>query len=335
MKSIAVVILNWNGKGLLEQFLPSVTQYSPEATVYVADNASTDDSIAFIKAHYPEVNIITNPGNFGYAKGYNKALQNVEEEIYALVNSDVEVTKRWLEPVINLFEADTETAIIQPKILDYKNKTHFEYAGAAGGFIDKYGFPFCRGRIFESIEEDKGQYDDETEIFWASGACLFIRKDVYRKLDGFDEDFFAHQEEIDLCWRAFNLNYKIRFCYKSVIYHVGGATLSSNNPQKTFLNFRNSLWMMVKNLPARQLFPTLFVRLSFDGMAGWRFLMMGKLPHLWALLRAHIYFYLKLLYFLNKRKSKQYKNYYKTISIVWRYFAQGGKVFERNFNNSL
>ncbi|WP_294819370.1 glycosyltransferase family 2 protein [uncultured Flavobacterium sp.] len=335
MKSIAVVILNWNGKGLLEQFLPSVTQYSPEAIVYVADNASTDDSVAFIRASYPGVKIIQNTGNFGYAKGYNWALQNVEEEIYALVNSDVEVTEGWLAPIIELFEADSETAIIQPKILDYKDKAHFEYAGAAGGFLDKYGFPFCRGRIFETIEEDKGQYDDTTEIFWASGACFFIRKDAYRTLGGFDEDFFAHQEEIDLCWRAFNHNYKLRFCYRSVIYHVGGATLSNSSPRKTFLNFRNSLWMMVKNLPPGQLFPTLFLRLSLDGMAGIRFLLKGEILHLWAVLKSHFYFYLRLFHFLSKRKSNQYKNYYKTKSIVWHRFIKGGKVFDKNFNNSL
>jgi GT2 family glycosyltransferase len=335
MKSIAVVILNWNGKGLLEQFLPSVMAYSPEAAIYVADNASTDGSVAFVKANYPQIKIIANKGNLGYAKGYNEALQDVEEEIYALVNSDVEVTEGWLGPVIELFEKDPETAIIQPKILDYKNKTHFEYAGAAGGFIDKYGFPFCRGRIFDTIEEDKGQYDDETEIFWASGACFFIRKDVYRELGGFDEDFFAHQEEIDLCWRAFNKNYKARFCYRSVIYHVGGATLNSGSPRKTFLNFRNSLWMMTKNLPTGVMFPVLFIRLAHDGVAGVRFLFKGQFAHLWALLRSHFYFYFRLFHFINTRKSKKYKNYYKTNNIVWHYFVKGGKVFDTNFNNSL
>ncbi len=335
MKSIAVVILNWNGKGLLEQFLPSVMAHSPEAAIYVADNASTDGSVDFVKANYPQIRIIANKGNLGYAKGYNEALQDVEEEIYALVNSDVEVTEGWLGPVIELFEKDPETAIIQPKILDYKNKTYFEYAGAAGGFIDKYGFPFCRGRIFDTIEEDKGQYDDETEIFWASGACFFIRKDVYRELGGFDEDFFAHQEEIDLCWRAFNKNYKARFCYRSVIYHVGGATLNSGSPRKTFLNFRNSLWMMTKNLPAGSIFPVLFIRLIYDGVAGVHFLFKGQFAHLWALLRSHFYFYFRLFRFINKRKSKKYKNYYKIKNIVWHYFVKGGKVFDRNFNNSL
>jgi len=327
MKSIAVVILNWNGKKLLEQFLPSVMAHSPEAQLYVADNASTDESVAFVQATYPEIKIIRNKGNYGYAKGYNAALKDVEEEIYALVNSDVEVTKGWLQPVIDLFEQDNETAIIQPKILDYKNKSYFEYAGAAGGFIDKYGYPYCRGRILETVEEDKGQYNDEAEIFWASGACFFIRKEVYRTLRGFDEDFFAHQEEIDLCWRAFNKNYKIRFCSGSTIYHVGGATLSSTNPHKTFLNFRNSLWMMLKNVPTAQLFPVFFVRLILDGLAGCLFLSKGQFANLFAILKAHFYFYLKLFYFLNKRESKQYNNYYKIKSIAYKYYVKNGKVF--------
>lgn len=335
MKSIAVVILNWNGEKLLEQFLPSVTAHSPEATVYVADNASTDGSIAFLKQNYPEVKIIQNTGNFGFAKGYNEALKEVEEELYALVNSDVEVTEGWLTPVIELFERDPETAIIQPKILDYKNKNHFEYAGAAGGFLDKYGFPFCRGRIIETVEEDKGQYDDETEIFWASGACMFIRKSVYRELSGFDENFFAHQEEIDLCWRAFNKNYKAKFCYSSVIYHVGGATLSNSSPRKTFLNFRNSLWMMIKNLPGAKLFPILFIRLSMDGLAGARFFFKGEFAHFWAVLKSHFWFYRKLFYFLNKRQGKKYKNYYKIKSIVYLYFIKKQMIFDENFNNSL
>ena len=335
MNSVAVVILNWNGKGLLEQFLPSLTAHSAGATVYVADNDSTDDSVAFVKSNYPDIKIIQNAGNYGYAKGYNMALQDIGEDIYVLVNSDVEVTAGWLEAALELFEQDIETAIIQPKILDYKRKTHFEYAGAAGGFIDKFGFPFCRGRMLDTIEEDKGQYDDNSEIFWASGACFFIRKEVFRELGGFDEDFFAHQEEIDLCWRAFNKNHKARFCYRSVIYHVGGATLSSSNARKTFLNFRNSLWMMIKNLPASQLFPTLFLRLSLDGMAGIRFLFKGELTHLWAIPKSHFNFYLRFFYFLNKRESKKYKNYYKIKCLVYLYYLKGGKVFDKNFNNSL
>lgn len=335
MRSIAVVILNWNGKQLLEQFLPSVTFHSQEAVIYVADNASDDDSLAFVRSNYPEVKIIKNTGNFGYAKGYNEALRDVEEDVYALVNSDVEVTKGWLTPVLELFEKDPETAIIQPKILDYKKKNYFEYAGAAGGFIDKFGFPFCRGRIMENIEEDKGQYDDETEIFWASGACFFIKKEVFRELGGFDEDFFAHQEEIDLCWRAFNHNYKSRFCYKSVIYHVGGATLQNTNPKKTYLNFRNSLWMMLKNVPSGQLFGTLLMRMLFDGVAGIRYILQGKFSFTLAILKAHCDFYFRLFYFLNKRKSVYYKNYYKIRSIIWLYFIKKGRIFAENFNNSL
>ena len=335
MKSIAVVILNWNGKGLLEQFLPSVVAHSPEAVIYIADNASTDDSIAFVETNYPAIKIIENTGNFGYAKGYNEALKVVEEDIYALVNSDVEVTEGWLTPVTDLFEIDAETAIIQPKILDHKSKERFEYAGAAGGFIDKYGFPFCRGRMFDTIEQDTGQYDDNSQIFWASGACFFIRKEVFRELEGFDEDFFAHQEEIDLCWRAFNRNYKAKFCYQSVIYHVGGATLSATSPHKTFLNFRNSLWMMVKNLPSGIMLPTLFIRLSMDGIAGIHFLLQGKPRHLWAVLKSHFYFYFKLFYFIRKRKSGKYKNYYKTKSVLWLYFVKKGRIFAGNFNNSL
>ncbi len=202
MDKIAVVILNWNGVKLLEQFLPSVIQYSEGATIYVADNDSTDNSIAFIAEQFPTVKIVKNSGNHGFAKGYNDALQHIDAEIYALVNSDIEVTENWLQPILDTFEKEHQTAIIQPKILDFKNKEYFEYAGAAGGFIDKYGFPFCRGRIFDTIEKDNGQYDTNIELFWASGACFFIRKNIFHELEGFDESFFAHQEEIDLCWRA-------------------------------------------------------------------------------------------------------------------------------------
>lgn len=335
MKNIAVVILNWNGRELLEQFLPSVVKHSQGAVVYVADNASTDDSVNFVTSHYPEIKIIKNKGNYGYAKGYNEALKEVEEDVYVLVNSDVEVTENWLEPVLAIFENDAETAIIQPKILDYYKKDYFEYAGAAGGFIDKYGYPFCRGRIFDTIEKDNGQYDDDSEIFWASGACFFIRKNVYRELGGFDEDFFAHQEEIDLCWRAFNKNYKIKFCSKSVIYHVGGATLSNTNPKKTYLNFRNSLLMLIKNTPSQKLPLVFFIRLILDGFAAALFISKGKFPHCSSILKAHFYVYLNFFKFLNKRQSKQYINYYKINSIAIKYYLYNGKIFARNFNNSL
>jgi len=331
MKKIAVVILNWNGRQLLEEFLPSIVRFSPEATVYVADNASSDDSVSFIQTAFPTVKIIQNTANFGFAKGYNQALQYVEEDYYALVNSDIEVTENWLLPILELFEKEPQTSIIQPKILDYKCKDQFEYAGAAGGFLDKYGFPFCRGRIFQSLEKDTNQYNDVIDVFWASGACFFIRKEVYRKLNGFDEDFFAHQEEIDLCWRAFNLNYKARYCGYSTVYHVGGATLDESNPHKTFLNFRNSLWMMLKNLPTQKLFLVLFLRMVQDGWAMAHFLFQGKPNHVFAVIKAHFYFYLYLFKFLNKRASKQYSNYYRSNSIVYYRFIKKGKVFENKF----
>ena len=325
---IAVVILNWNGQKLLEQFLPSVIKYSKEAVIYVADNASTDDSIIFVKNTFPTVKIIKNSNNYGYAKGYNEALQFVEEDIYALVNSDIEVSENWLQPIIETFNNEPNTAIIQPKILDFKNKEYFEYAGAAGGFIDKYGYPFCRGRIFDTIEKDNGQYNDNCKIFWASGACFFIRKDVFRKLNGFDDDFFAHQEEIDLCWRAFNQDYEIKFNYKSVVYHVGGATLELGNPKKTFLNFRNSLLMLVKNLPKNKLFSVLITRMILDGLAGFQFILKGKFNHFFAILNAHFSFYSLFLSYYKKRELHQKNVYFKQKSIVYKYFINSGKVFE-------
>jgi GT2 family glycosyltransferase len=328
---IAVVILNWNGKKLLEEFLPSIIRFSPNVQIYVADNASTDDSVAFIKNSFPLVKIISNIGNFGYAKGYNKALQYVEEEIYALVNSDIEVTENWLDAIEKTFLAEPDTAIVQPRILDYKNRNYFEYAGAAGGFIDAFGYPFCRGRLFATLEKDKGQYNDDTEIFWASGACFFIRKSAFRELNGFDADFFAHQEEIDLCWRAFNKGFKTRYIADSVVYHVGGATLQQGHPQKTFLNFRNSLLMLTKNLPKQKLYPVLLMRLVLDGLAGIQFLASGKITHCFAIARAHFVFYSLFFSFLKKRGYVQKPLYYKTSSIVYKYYIRGIKVFSELF----
>lgn len=326
-KKIAVVILNWNGAKLLEQFLPSVIAYSDEANIYVADNASTDNSIAVIKEQFPSVKIIQNEGNFGFAMGYNVALQTIVEPYYALVNSDIEVTENWLSPILSLFDNEPNIGIIQPKILDYKNKECFEYAGAAGGYIDSYGYPYCRGRIFDTLEKDNHQYEDETEIFWASGACFFIRKEIYKKLNGFDPDFFAHQEEIDLCWRAFNLGYSTKYTSKSVVYHVGGATLNQGNPKKTFLNFRNSLLMLLKNLPSNQLVPILFMRLTLDGIAGIQFIFKGKFAHCFAILKAHFYFYHLINYTLKKRGTIQKENYFHTKSIVFNYFVSKKQYF--------
>jgi GT2 family glycosyltransferase len=327
LKKIAVVILNWNGVKLLEQFLPSVIQYSPEATIYIADNASTDQSIAFVKNNYPTIQVVQSKTNQGFAGGYNDALQYIDAEIYALVNSDIEVTENWLKPILETFETEPKTAIIQPKILDFKRKEYFEYAGAGGGFIDKYGYPFCRGRIFDTLEKDNGQYNDTAEIFWASGACFFIRSAIYKELKGFDQDFFAHQEEIDLCWRALNKGYCIKYNSESVVYHVGGATLEKSNSKKTYLNFRNSLLMLTKNLPQNTLFQVLFIRMILDGVAGVKFVFSGQFAHFWAIIHAHFSFYGLFLRNYKKREKKQIPTYFKTNSVVYGYYVKNGTVF--------
>lgn len=328
---IAVVILNWNGILLLEKFLPSLLKYSAEATIYVADNASTDDSISFVKAFFPAVQIVKNDSNLGFADGYNQALKYIDAEIYALVNSDIEVTENWLQPIIKMFESEPDTAIIQPKILDFKRKEYFEYAGAAGGFIDQYGYPYCRGRIFDALEKDIGQYDDHCQIFWASGACFFIRSQVYKDLNGFDGEFFAHQEEIDLCWRAFNKGNKIKYNSESVVYHIGGATLQQGNPKKTFLNFRNSLLMLTKNLPKEQLYKILLGRMLLDGIAGIQFLVQGKPKHFFAVLKAHWSFYGLFMAYYKKRNKFQHTEYYNVKSIVYLYFIRKIIVFNDLF----
>jgi GT2 family glycosyltransferase len=318
---LAVVILNWNGKKLLEQFLPSVINFSEQATIYVADNASTDDSVNYISKTFPQVKIIQNTENGGYSKGYNDALKHISADIFCLLNSDVEVTKNWLSPIIKTFQEEPNTAIIQPKILDFNRKDYFEYAGAAGGFIDKYAYPYCRGRIFNTIEKDNGQYNEIADIFWASGACLFIRKNIFIELNGLDERFFAHMEEIDLCWRAKNLEYAIKYVGQSTIYHVGGATLKNTNPKKTYLNFRNSLFTLTKNT-SKNLFTTLFVRLILDGIAAFKFLIDLKPKHFYAILKAHFHFYLHLKYYLNERKKIKNKiKYFNRTSIVVDYFV--------------
>ena len=327
---IAIVILNWNGKHLLQTFLPSVVEHSPEADIYVADNASTDDSISFLKDHFPEVKLIQNSENFGFAKGYNVALKKVNADVLCILNNDVEVTDHWLRPIISLFKNNHELAIVQPKILDYKSKYQFEYAGAAGGYIDKYAYPYCRGRLFHTLEDDKGQYDDQQDIFWASGACLFIKNDLFHELGGFDPSFFAHMEEIDLCWRAFNQDKLIKYEGSSTVYHVGGATLSDNNPRKTYLNFRNSLVMLAKNIPHKGYTSTIFKRLLLDGVAALHFLIQGKPKHFLSVLKAHISFYGRLGQIKHFRGDHSFKsNYYQIRSIVWAYFIQKKRQFNR------
>jgi GT2 family glycosyltransferase len=322
MLKTAIIILNWNGKELLEKFLPSVTQYSESADIYVADNASTDDSITFVKSRFPNIKIIKNTRNGGYAKGYNDALKHVNADVFCLLNSDIEVTPNWLTPIISEFETNKDTSIIQPKILDYKNKSHFEYAGAGGGFIDKFGFAYCRGRIFDTLEKDNGQYDDTTPIFWASGACFFIKKSTFQALNGFDESYFAHFEEIDLCWRAFNAGFKTTYVGASTVFHVGGATLNASNPKKTYLNFRNSLFTITKNAKGFIL-GIILTRLILDGIAALKFLFSLKFAHFAAIIKAHLAFYTHVPRLLKARNQlPKKKNYYHTTSIVWSYFVK-------------
>ncbi len=289
---VAVVILNWNGRDFLEKFLPLVLHHSRgDAEVIVADNASTDDSVNFLKEHFPEVRLILNQDNGGFAKGYNDALSQLDAEYYVLLNSDIEVTPNWIKPVIELMDSDPAIAACQPKIRSWYERSKFEYAGAAGGFIDAYGYPFCRGRIFFDLEEDQGQYDDACEVFWASGACMFVRAELYHRFGGLDADFFAHMEEIDFCWRLKAEGYRIMYCPDSVVFHIGGGTLPKSNARKTYLNFRNNFTLLYKNLPSSKLFPVFFVRLMLDGVAGLKFLFSGGFRDMYAVTRAHFAFY--------------------------------------------
>lgn len=329
---IAIVILNWNGKSLLEQFLPSIINYSKTvANIYIADNASTDDSLEFINTNYPNVTIIKNNENGGYAKGYQDALTQVNEPLLCLLNNDIEVTKDWLLPIIQLFKTEKNTAVIQPKILDKNKPKYFEYAGAAGGYIDALGYPYCRGRIFDTIEKDNDQYKSD-KIFWASGACFFIRKQVYDEMGGFDTEYFAHMEEIDLCWRIFNASYDIKYCNNSIVYHLGGGTLSHLNPDKTYLNFRNSLFTIIKNCPNPT--PIILTRLVLDGIAAFYLIFKNikqkPFLHFMAVLKAHLSFYTKLPTMLKKRNKilTKRKLYHNKISILWLYYVKNLKTFK-------
>ena len=318
--TVAIAILNWNGKNWLAKFLPSVIQYSSEAQIFVIDNDSTDDSVLFLESNFPQVKIIQNESNCGFAAGYNEGLKSIKADIYCLLNSDVEVTENWITPITDLFSQNQTIAAIQPKILDYNHKNKFEFAGAGGGLIDNLGYPYCRGRIFDDIETDHGQYDDETEIFWASGCSLFIRSEDFWKMNGFDERFFAHQEEIDLCWRLKNEGRKIFYTGKSTVYHVGGGTLMKENPQKTYLNFRNNLSMMLKNLPASKAFFILFLRLHLDGYAAFYLAYKNGWKFLWAVLKAHVYFYIQLPKSIQLRQQHQIDPYYQTKWLMFKHF---------------
>lgn len=302
---VAVVILNWNGRFFLEKFLPSVYNSSyPNIEFIIGDNASTDDSLAFVKKVYPSIRVISNAQNLGFAGGYNAILEQVEADYFVLLNSDVEVATNWIEPMIEELEAQADMAAAQPKIRAYHQRTHFEHAGAAGGFIDQYGYPFCRGRLLHVVEEDKGQYDSKMDVFWASGAALFIKSAAWREVQGFDADFFAHMEEIDMCWRLKKLGYRIGYVPQSVVYHVGGGTLSTSNPKKTYLNFRNNLTMLQKNLPFFMAVYIIFIRLWLDLFALLKFAADGKFRDAWAVNRSHQYFFLNFIKTAKKRKTQ-------------------------------
>jgi GT2 family glycosyltransferase len=328
---VAVVILNWNGRHYLEQFLPSVVASSyPNLEICVGDNASTDDSVQFLKKHYPKIRLIQNDKNYGFAGGYNRVLAQVDAEYVVLLNSDVEVDKNWINPVIELLESNPQIAAAQPKLLSYRDKSIFEYAGAAGGFIDYLGYPFCRGRIFDTVEKDEGQYNQASEIFWASGAAFFIRKKAWDEINGFDEDFFAHMEEIDLCWRLKSRDYQIWYCPEASVYHVGGGTLAAESPFKTFLNFRNNLWMIHKNYPAKTAFFKVFIRFFLDFVTLLKFLVEGKPKNAAAISKAHVAFLKSWKTNAAKRQlvnpDRNTHDIYPR-SIVWDYFIRKKKKF--------
>lgn len=335
MKDIAVVILNWNGKNYLEKFLSFVVSYSGDCRVILADNASTDDSVNFVKSNFPSVEIVINDQNGGFAKGYNDALKRIDAKYYLLLNSDIEVTPNWIDPLYKTIQEEN-IAGCQPKVLSYSNRTQFEHAGASGGYLDRNYFPFCRGRIFEKFEEDLGQYDNETEIFWATGAALLIKSELFHKVGGFDEAFFAHMEEIDLCWRIKKQGYSFKAVPSSTIFHVGGGTLPYLSPKKSYLNFRNSLFMIIRNHEGL-LFPKLFYRMCLDGVAAIRFLIRGEFAQLGSVWNAHMATYKRMGTLLKQRKEikKQTVQFNKSglynASILWaRYFKKIEKFSDLN-----
>ena len=331
MTETAVVILNFNGITFLEKYLPTVLQHSGKTEIIVADNASTDNSVDFMKTHYPQVRLLVNTENAGFAGGYNWALKQIQAEFYVLLNSDIEVTAGWLTPLLELMRSDKQIAACQPKIRSALRKDYFEYAGASGGYIDKLGYPFCRGRLFETVEKDTGQYDDAREVFWATGACMVVRADIYHKLGGLDAAFFAHMEEIDFCWRAKNEGYKIMVQPRSVVYHVGGGTLPKNSPRKTYLNFRNNFILLYKNLPDNKLRKVLTARLLLDGLAGLKFLAEGHWKDMLAIIRAHFFIYGHWRILRKKRKElKQGKvSMVYEKSLVKQYFFHKKKYFSQ------
>ncbi|MCL3781645.1 glycosyltransferase family 2 protein [Prolixibacteraceae bacterium JC049] len=339
MKKVAVVILNWNGVAHLKQFLPSVVEHTTSelADVVVADNGSTDESISFLRKEYPSVQLIQLDQNYGFAGGYNKAILQIKNEYTVLLNSDVEVTPNWLEPLVNAMEKNEKMAACQPKVRAFRNRPYFEHAGAAGGFIDTLGYPFCRGRIMDNTEEDKGQYDSLMPIFWATGACMMVRTNQFLELGGLDDRFFAHMEEIDWCWRMKNNGGEVWTIPSSTVFHLGGATLGYESPRKVYLNFRNSLFMLGKNLHRKEFLSKLFIRMILDGVAAFKFLLEGKGSFFMAILRAHMAFYSNCSYWMKERKKLPNKILLKNHSgvlngsIVWHYFVKKHQKFSDLF----
>lgn len=326
MKHVAIVILNWNGRAMMERFLPSVLKYSMmdsesergwkvpheqdmelTSEVVVADNGSTDGSVEWLRNSYPKVRLVLLDRNYGFAEGYNRALAEVEADYYVLLNSDVECTPHWIQPVVSMMEREEDCAIAQPKLLMYDRKDTFEYAGAAGGFIDRYGYPFCRGRLFSTLERDRGQYDEECDIFWATGAAMFVKAEVFHALGGLDGKFFAHMEEIDFCWRAKSSGHTVRYCPRSVVYHVGGGTLPKSSPFKTRLNFRNNLCMLYKNLPVSKVQSVIGLRLVLDWVAALKFLAQGHWGEFKAVGDAHKEFRLLRPSLMEKRQQLEHR----------------------------
>jgi GT2 family glycosyltransferase len=328
MIKVSVVLLNYNGKHHLEEYLPVLLKHTTDSFVEICviDNASTDDSISFLQQNYPQVRIIRLSKNFGFSGGYNRGLQEIKATYYVLLNTDVEVTSDWLYPMVNYLDTHTDVQACQPKILSYRDRRYFEHAGAAGGFIDKYGYPFCRGRVFTDVEKDNGQYDSVIEVFWATGACLFIRADTFHHLGGFDDDFFAHMEEIDLCWRLKSRKGKVVCVPQSIVYHLGAGTLQVENPHKTYLNFRNNLFMLYKNLPTKNLLTVFFVRFFLDYLAAVKMFLTGEFPNGKAVFKARIDFWKmrqkmhpKRIENMSKMQKKNLEQVYRR-SLVFSYF---------------
>lgn len=334
-KRLAVVILNWNGKGLMEEFLPSVIAHTPQdrADVIVADNGSTDGSVEMLETKFPSVGIIRLDKNYGFAEGYNQALNHIDHCYTVLLNSDVEVSPGWLDAPVAALDSDRNIVAAQPKIISQRDKEYFEYAGAAGGYMDIYGYPYCRGRVLHHVEKDAGQYDTQADILWATGACLFIRTDIYKEAGGLDAGFFAHQEEIDMCWRLRSRGYRLVCTPRSVVYHVGGATLNVESPRKTFLNFRNNLLMLYKNLPEKELKRVMRIRFWLDYIAATKFLACGHLPNARAVYDARKAFFELLPSYASKRAENILKTTLPDIpeirkdSIIIDFYLKGKKKF--------